>query len=107
MDYISKDDAIDCVLSQYCASSDETEKALGNAIEEIKKRPAADVVERKKGKWVEVGGFATPGGDPVWCCSECLKGRHVWGIEHSTYGGDIADNQWVACPNCGADMREE
>lgn len=45
MDYISRDDAIDCVLGQYCASSDETEEALGNAIEEIKKRPAADVVE--------------------------------------------------------------
>lgn len=44
MDYISKGDAIDCVLCQYCASSDETEEALGNAIEEIKKRPAADVV---------------------------------------------------------------
>lgn len=72
----------------------------------IKGLPSADVVERKKGKWIEVGGFATPGGDPVWCCSECLKGLHVWGIEHSTYGGDIADNQWVACPNCGADMRE-
>lgn len=43
MDYISKEDAIDCVISQYCASSDETEEALGNAIEEIKKRPAADV----------------------------------------------------------------
>ena len=45
IDYISKTDAIDCVLSQYCASSDETEEALGNAIEEIKKRPTADVVE--------------------------------------------------------------
>ena len=45
IDYISKTDAIDCVLSQYCASSDETEEALGAAIEEIKKRPAADVVE--------------------------------------------------------------
>ena len=49
--YISKEDAIDCVLSQYCASSDETEEALGNAIEEIKKRPAADVVERKYDEW--------------------------------------------------------
>ena len=39
-DYISKEDAIDCVLSQYCASSDETEEALGDAIDAIKALPA-------------------------------------------------------------------
>ena len=62
-------------------------------------------VKQKKGKWVSVGGYATPGGDPVWCCSECGKGLHVYGIEHETYGKDVADGQWVSCPNCGADMR--
>ena len=66
MEYISKEDAIDCVLSQYCASSDETEEALGNAIEEIKKRPAADVVERKCDEEFE------------WCtdCKEYDHDRH-------------------------------
>ena len=62
--------------------------------------------ERKKGKWVKVHGYATPGGDPVWCCSECGKGLHVYGIEHSSYGRDVADGQWVACPNCEAVMIE-
>ena len=63
--------------------------------------------ERKKGKWVEVGGYVTPGGDPVWCCSECGKGIHVYGIEAITYNSNFTDgHQWVACPNCGADMRE-
>ena len=57
--------------------------------------------------WVEVGGFATPGGDPVWACSNCGKGIHVYGIEHGTYGKDIADHQWVACPNCGAVIVEK
>ena len=61
----------------------------------------------KMGKWVEVHGWATPGGDPVWACSECGKGLHVYGIEHGTYGSDVADGQWVACPNCGAQMEEE
>lgn len=60
--------------------------------------------ERKTGKWVKVYGFVTPGGDPVWCCSECGRGLHVYGIEHRTYGADVADGQWVACPNCGALM---
>lgn len=60
-----------------------------------------------KGHWVMVSGFATPGGDPVWECSECGKGRHVYGIEHGSYGSDVSDGQWVSCPNCGADMRGE
>lgn len=64
--------------------------------------------ERKKGKWIKArGSWVTPGGDPVWECSECGKGVHVYGIEHGTYGADVADGQWKACPNCGADMRGE
>ena len=63
--------------------------------------------EHKRGKWVEArGSWYTPGGDPVWECSECGKGRHVYGIEHGSYGSDVADGQWVSCPNCGADMLE-
>ena len=54
------------------------------------------------GEWVRVHGYATPGGDPVWACSKCGKGIHVFGIEHSTYNAGVSDHQWVACPNCGA-----
>lgn len=61
--------------------------------------------ERKKGHWVKVSGYFTPGGDPVWRCSECGKGMHVYGIEANSYNTDYADGQWVSCPNCGADMR--
>lgn len=64
------------------------------------------VEERKTGHWVEVHGYATPGGDPVWACSECGKGQHVYGIEHGTYGKDVSDGQWVTCPNCGTVMEE-
>lgn len=67
--------------------------------------PAADVAPVRRGRWVKAKGrWCTPGGDPVWECSECGKGRHVYGIEHGTYGSDIADGQWVSCPNCGAKM---
>lgn len=69
--------------------------------------PVSDVKIRPKGKWIRVGGYATPGGDPVWRCSNCGKGKHVWGIEHNSYGADIADHQWVACPNCGIEMEGE
>lgn len=63
--------------------------------------------ERKKGKWIKIPGFCTPGGDPVWACSECGKGVHVYGIEHRSYQADISDDQWKACPNCGAEMTGE
>ena len=66
--------------------------------------PVSDVRIKPKGKWIEVGGYITPGGDPVWRCSECGKGKHVWGIEGTSYGGSIAEHQWVACPNCGTMM---
>ena len=63
--------------------------------------------EPKTGKWIKVHGFCTPGGDPVWACSECGKGVHVYGIEHGTYGADVSDGQWKACPNCGCIMEGE
>jgi len=72
-------------------------KIINQTVEEIRGTTAV-------GEWVKVHGFATPGGDPVWKCSNCGKGVHVYGIEHGTYGADIADHQWVACPNCGAVM---
>ena len=64
-------------------------------------------VVKKTGKWVRVSGYVTPGGDPTWRCSECGKGKHVWGIEHNSYGVDVADHQWVTCPNCGIEMEGE
>ena len=65
---------------------------------------ASTIEERNTGHWVRVHGFCTPGGDPVWACSECGKGIHAYGIEHGTYGADISDGQWKACPNCRAVM---
>lgn len=87
------------------ATSQDLERAFFDGVEEgMKKRGVRPVV---RGKWVKArGSWCTPGGDPVWECSECGKGRHVYGIEHGSYGADVADGQWVACPNCGADMSE-
>lgn len=69
--------------------------------------PAVDAVPVVHGRWVRVRGYVTPGGDPVWKCSECGKGTHVYGIEHGSYGAYVADGQWVSCPNCGARMDGE
>lgn len=72
--------------------------SLDRAVEETGRAPA---------RWVRLHGFATPGGDPVWACSQCGKGIHVYGIEAGTYNHDISDGQWKACPNCGAFMMGE
>lgn len=76
-------------------------KAFGyDAVEimtEVQYMPSADVVERKRGEWVQVichvefeDGFV----DRLYeCCSRC----------HKPNGRRTSD----FCPNCGADMRGE
>lgn len=57
----------------------------------VKESPAADVVERKRGKWLDV---TTLDNEFIcWVCSEC---RH---------GTDFVYEPYNYCPNCGADMR--
>lgn len=68
--------------------------------------PTIEAAPIRRGHWVKVSGYITPGGDPLWKCSECGKGLHLYGVEHGSYGSDVADSQWVACPNCGAVMSE-
>lgn len=103
-DYIDREAAIK-EQKRFCGYlDDDTLFRLELAIKRI---PAADVRPVKRGKWVKArGSWCTPGGDPVWECSECGKGLHVYGFEHGSYGADVADGQWVACPNCGAMMEE-
>ena len=76
-----------------------------NMIMLIRDAPTIDAEPVRLGKWVKArGSWITPGGDPVWECSECGKGRHVYGVEHCSYGACVSDGQWVSCPNCGARM---
>ena len=63
---------------------------------DILKAPAADVVEVKHGRWVEV----EFGWDDVYYdCSIC-------GESFCLIDGTPTDNLYNFCPNCGADMRE-
>ena len=82
-------------------------RGLDDAYHALMEAPAVDAKPIRRGRWVRVSGYVTPGGDPVWKCSECGKGVHIYGIEASSYQKDVSDQQWVSCPNCGADMREE
>ena len=106
-DYIGRQAALDFLIPAYDLNiSPQDQRTIGDRFEEfLKSIPAANVRPVKEGHWVKArGSWCTPGGDPVWECSECGKGVHVYGIEHGTYGSDIADGQWVSCPNCGAMM---
>ena len=54
----------------------------------LKELPSADAVERKRGKWIDLGK------DRIirWQCSECgRKDTHIYNY----------------CPDCGAEMRGE
>ena len=97
-DVISRGEAI-CLITNHPGVVD---KSVAKKIL-LQMAPAEEV-----GHWVEVPGYATPGGDPVWQCSKCGKGRHVYGIKHDLYRAayrpDIADGQWLSCPNCGIKM---
>lgn len=104
-DLVSKQAAIDVINSAMRSYMSPT-IALHAARDNIRLLPSVKL-KQKTGEWIKVHGYVTPGGDPVWKCSECGKGVHVYGIEHGTYGAHISDGQWVSCPNCGADMRGE
>ena len=110
-EYIKRSDAIETLMQMCWHDGDgfpveDADEKRQYAEDWVNAMPSADVQPVVHGEWIEArGSWCTPGGDPVWECSECGKGRHIYGIEHGTYGSDVADGQWVACPNCGADMR--
>lgn len=114
-EYIEREAFIKWVEETYCKPCEEAKRDYNHCrcgscqyddmMRDVESFESADVAPVRHGRWVKAkGAWCTPGGDPVWECSECGKGRHVYGIEHNTYGGAIADGQWVACPNCGAKM---
>ena len=65
--------------------------ALGITAVNVRKIPAADVVERKRGEWVMKETIIRSPYAKNAYCSECL--------EETSFHHNF-------CPNCGADMRE-
>ena len=83
-----------------CHAYNEGVKAAADAIAAI---PAADVVERKHGEWVDVV-F-----DPVWkkmkaTCTSCSHRGEIR-VKSNYCGFVVPDSDF--CPSCGADMRGE
>mgnify|MGYP003312759730 CR=1 FL=1 len=49
---------------------------------------------KKVGKWIIVNGVITPGGDPLYKCSNCGNGQHLYGVENPI--------EKKFCPDCGS-----
>ena len=93
-EYIKREDAIEAFYTA-TGDGDKADWAVGV----IKSIPSADVVERKKGKWIEFP--AALAYKDAYCDTHivCSKCEAVF---------DIIDNcteRFNFCPNCGADMR--
>lgn len=79
----------------YCDTYDDKQYTA----EIIDSFPAADVVERKHGKWMKHNDRA------CWYCSECKEDNYYaysWNSDTGKY--EFQDH---FCPNCGAEMRKE
>lgn len=92
-EYIKREDATDALLFELSGTGYQS-----RAISAIKYIPSVKVVEAKHGEWV-LGrvepGYATPGGNRPWICSECGQ-VESWRLDKPKTN---------FCSNCGADMR--
>lgn len=98
-DYINREDAEKyfrdfLFINKYADFKTANIKELTNEL--CKRIPSADVVERKRGKWIHLDG-------DEWCCSCC--GR-VINTEGSWEQPLSEEQQRWFCEGCGADMRE-
>lgn len=102
--YIKLENAIKAIDKEWSGCSfDGSGDSISDRCEDVLMEVPS--IQIKFAKWVEArGSWCTPGGDPVWECSNCGMGRHVYGIEYGTYNGGISEGQWKTCPNCGAIM---
>lgn len=94
-DYIGREDALNFELEVEADPEEIQAITKGMALygEYIKSIHAADVEERKHGKWLDV---TTLDNEFIcWVCSEC---RH---------GADFVYEPYNFCPNCGAKMESE
>lgn len=73
-------------------------KGLRDAKKILNEQPTADVVERKKGKWIDDG-------KGLYMCSSCGKLWVYWWARVVPLNQMCKELRY--CPMCGADMGEE
>ena len=92
-DYIKREDAIEAMARAIYRVFVEHEDIAKKTMSKV---PSADVVERKRGHWVHLGG-------DEWCCSSCGRVIHTEGSWENPLSKER--QKWF-CEGCGADMRE-
>lgn len=89
-DYIKREDALKAFANAHPLDYNAIAYATW-----IKNIPAADVVERKVGRWEYTEMYYD---DYAWVCSVCGE---TWVLNDGT----PAENNMNYCPNCGASMQ--
>lgn len=95
-DYIKREDVYDAVQAHYDTGVFKSYEDGQRLMDRIKAIPAADVVDRKRGKWVKMDMHRGP---EQYKCSVCRSECYVPKC--------MGEPMYAYCPNCGADMREE
>ena len=95
-DCLGKGGALNCSrLADYLL-----EHGVNEDCTKLKDQPTADMVEVRRGKWIETQ-------EPLgWCdvdCAECSVCHESWIIDEDS-SIDEYECIWHYCPNCGAKM---
>ena len=98
-EYIKREDAYRTLSDYYHHSTDNQHMALREALDRV---PAADVVERKVGKWCADYDYAEYDFDGSTPLPEPRKFQDGW--QCSLCGG-YSPSETNYCPNCGAQMQ--
>ena len=85
VEYIKREDALEAMEWKWAGKA---------AFDAVKAIPPADVVERKRGKWINYK--CSECGEPIPISKVILRGKVMW----------EKDQKPNFCPNCGAQMRE-
>ena len=95
-EYIERDLILDTIAKDHSKRGDCEEKAALDIWDSIKKIPAADVVEVRRGEWqVNVYGQHKNFRDVI--CPIC-------GVNFACHTGMLQLQRFSYCPNCGAKM---
>ena len=97
-EYIKKEDAYRTLSDYYHHSTDNQHMALREALDRV---PAADVVERKAGRWCADYDYAEYDFDGSTPLPEPRKFQDGW---QCSLCGRYSPSETNFCPNCGAKM---
>lgn len=102
--YIDADEVKKAIEESWdgCLGSYDSHEITMNDLWVIDRVQTADVVERKRGKWINCVN------SEHWKCSQCGCRAGFWFNEENSSEWEKDMSEWLSdfCPNCGAEMEE-